>query len=77
MDGVQEDRIALLLYLSFPVHLINKHLGVFVPYLLFDSLCHFHSFCNLLLSHSLVFNNEGCHGFPGIRHCPLREYCYR
>jgi hypothetical protein len=31
----------------------------------------------LLLSHSLVFNNEGCHGFPGIRHCPLDEYCYR
>lgn len=61
----------------FPFILSTNILAYSFPYILFDSFCHFHSLCNLLLSHSLVFNNEGCHGFPGIRHCPLDEYCYR
>jgi hypothetical protein len=44
MHGVQEDRIALLLYLSFSVHLIDKHLGVFV------SLHSFRQFLSLSLA---------------------------
>lgn len=45
--------------------------------IILDSFCHFHSFCNLVLSLPLIFNHEGCHGFPGIRCCLLPRRCYR